>query len=120
LKLLVGLFVLMLAIAGAGFFVWRSSPDVKPCVLQVRSARIAPDQSALAEVLEARCESSLTTHVTLRKPSQPEQARADVWVAAGAQSVSLSWDARDLRISSSTPPLVNETSWQGLHVITTR
>jgi hypothetical protein len=118
LKLLVALFVLMIAIAAAGFFVWRSSPEAKPCSARVVQQQLSPDGATLAESLEVQCEKSLTTHVTLRAAKAPDAARSDVWVAAGAQPVELKWAGqRELQIAAKVRALVSETSWRNVSVV---
>jgi hypothetical protein len=115
-KLLVGLGALMLAIGALGFWVWRAAPEPLPCAVKLLQESRSPDGRALAEAFEQRCESSLTTHVTLRATAAPERARTDVFVAGGAVPVALSWESGALQISSRARALAQESSWRGLAV----
>jgi hypothetical protein len=116
LKLVLALAGLMLAIGGIGFYIWRSSPEPQPCEVKLLQASFSPDGKVLAEAFEQRCETSLTTHVTLRLASAPEQARSDVFVAKGAVLVQFSWEGAALQIVSQVRPLAQESSWHGVAV----
>jgi hypothetical protein len=116
LKLVLALSALMLAIGGVGFYIWRSAPEPMPCEVKLLQASFSQDGKVLAEAFERRCESSLTTHVTLRGASAPEPARTDVFVANGAVAVALSWDSSALQIETAAHALAQESSWRGVKV----
>jgi hypothetical protein len=116
LKLVLLLTALMLAIGGVGLWIWRTAPEPRPCVLTLRQVTFSPDRKSMAEAFEMRCETSLTTHVTLRRATAPEQARSDVFVAKSAVPVQLSWEGAALQIASQVRPLAQESSWHGVPV----
>jgi hypothetical protein len=116
LKLVLLLTALMLAIGGVGFWIWRSAPEPQPCALKLLQVAFSRDGKSMAEAFELRCETSLTTHVTLRRASAPEQARSDVFVAKGAVAVGLSWEGAALAIASQVRPLAQESSWHSVSV----
>jgi len=118
LKLAVGLLVLMLAAGALSFWAWRAAPEATPCqdveLTQLRS----PDGRAQADLFEVRCGDSVATHVALRPPASPAQARGDVFIAAGRVPARLLWnDAGELVIETPAPRvLVEETHWRNLGV----
>ena len=111
MKLVWALTAVMFAIGAVGYWVYRSSPEAVPCEVERLQAALSPDGQSLAEALTERCGTSLTTHVTLRRASAPEPARADVYIASGAQQVSIAWVSDALEITSPVAPLVQESSW---------
>jgi hypothetical protein len=117
-KLAAGLFALMLLICGVSFWAWRAAPDPAPCSdVQVAQSR-SPDGRALADVFEKRCGDSVATHVALRLPAAPQQARSDVFVAAGRVRVRLLWNSdRELVVESPARQVMIEAqSWRNVFV----
>jgi hypothetical protein len=118
LKLLVGLFALMLAIGLAALVLWRRSPEPLSCESRNLTHSRSPDGRSEAEVFELHCGSSITTHVTLRPSMSAPRSRADIFVAQGTVPVQVTWTSpRDLLVeSSSARVLVSETRWRDVTV----
>ena len=116
MKLVLALSGLMLAIGGVGFYIWRSAPEPQPCALKLLHVAFSRDGKSMAEAFEMRCETSLTTHVTLRRATAPEPARSDVFVANGPVPVALSWESSALQIETHARALAQESSWRGVKV----
>ncbi len=118
MKLVVLLFALMLAIGLATLWLWRRAPPVEPCAQRAIAQSRSPDDRALADVFEATCGTSVTTHVALRLAGAPEQARADVFVAAGSVPVRVLWNGpAELAVESPAPRVfASETRWRGVAI----
>jgi hypothetical protein len=118
LKLLAGLFALMLAIGLATLVLWRRSPESSPCESRDLAHSRSPDDRSEADVFELRCGPSITTHVALRSSMSAPKSRADIFVAEGAIPVEVTWASpRELLVLS--PParaLVSETRWRDVTV----
>jgi hypothetical protein len=117
-KLVVGLFAVMLAIGVATLLFWRAQPESEPCVAKEIAQSRSPDGRTQADVFELRCGTSLDTHVALRAASAPQRARSDVFVAAGSAKVQATWsDSRELVVRSpAARVLVQETSWRDIAI----
>ena len=122
MKLLAALFVLMLAIALASFWVWRRSPEAAPCSSHEIEGSLSPDGRAQADLFEVRCADTLTTHVALRSKDAPQAARSDVFIARGSVPVRLRWTgARELTVQSGAEQIfVQEGRWRDVAVIQRR
>ena len=120
MKLVLALLGLMLLIGGVSFWAWRASPPQPPCAVVERSSAASPDGKTRADVYEQRCGDSVATHVALRPSGAPEQARGDVFIAAGSVKVALSWrDDRELVVESpARHVLAQESSWRDVGVRT--
>jgi hypothetical protein len=118
LKLLAGLFALMLATALATLWFSRRAPDPTTCDTRDLAQSVSPDRQAQADLFEVRCGDSLTTHVALRAPLAPVYSRSDVFVAVGALPMRLAWPGpRELAIESpQARVLVAETRWRSIGV----
>jgi len=118
LKLLVGLFALMLAVGLATLWLWRRSREPSPCESHEIAEYRAPGGRAQADVFEVRCPGAITTHVALRPAERPTEARGDVFVGLGSVPVRVFWDGeRELRIESPAERLlVEETRWREVRV----
>jgi hypothetical protein len=118
LKLLAGLFALMLAIGLASLWFWRSSREPSPCESHEMARSLAPDGRVRADVFEVRCPGAVTTHVALLPADRPVEARSDVFVGLGAVPVRVFWNGeRELRIESPAERvLVEETRWRDVQV----
>jgi hypothetical protein len=118
LKLLAGLFALMLATALATFWFSRRAPDQTTCDTRDLAQSVSPDREAQADLFEVRCADLLTTHVALRAPLAPAYSRSDVFVAVGSLPLRLTWPgARELTIESpQARVLVAETRWRAIGV----
>ena len=118
MKLLAGLFALMLATALATFWFSRRAADEVACDTRDLAQSVSPDQQAQADLFEVRCGDSLTTHVALRAPLAPAYSRSDVFVAIGSLALRLAWPGpRELVIESpQARVLVAETRWRAIGV----
>jgi hypothetical protein len=118
LRLAVGLFALMLAVAGVSFWAWRAAPVPAPCADRDVAQAASPDGRTLAEVFEQRCGDSVATHVSLRAAGSALPARSDVFIAAGTPGVRLLWnEARELVVESPAERvLVEESGWRNVRV----
>ena len=118
MKLLAGLFALMLAIAAASFSFFRRAPDPASCDTRDLAQSVSPTGTAQADLFELRCGQSVTTHVALRAPLAPVYSRSDVFVALGAVPLRVSWTAaHELAVESpQTRVLVSETRWRDVAV----
>jgi hypothetical protein len=120
LKLLVGLFALMLAVGIATLVLWRlaRSRESTPCWTREVDSSAAPAGGARADVFEVHCPGAVTTHVALRPLDRPPESRADVFVGMGAVPVRIEWTGdRELSIDSpGTRLLVEETRWRAVRV----
>lgn len=114
MKLVVGLFALMLAVGAASFWTWRTAPLLPSCTDAALAFARSVDGRVEADLFEKRCGDSVTTHVALRPASARPQSHADVFVAAGSVRVRLSWnDAGELVIESpARRVLLEESSWR--------
>ena len=118
MKLAAGLFVLMLAIGAVSYWAWRAAPEPVPCENVEVAQSLSADGRAQADLFEVRCGDSVATHVALRPPAAPLEARGDVFVAPGRVPARLSWnDAGELVIETPAPRvLVEETHWRNVGV----
>ena len=118
MKLLAGLFALMLAVGLASFWLWRSAREPSPCASREIAQSSAPDGRSRADVFQVVCPGGVTTHVALLPAERPTDSRADVFVALGSVPVAVSWsNERELRIESSAERLlVQESRWRGISV----
>jgi hypothetical protein len=117
-KLAGALFALMLAIGAVSFWAWRAAPEATPCQATELAQSRSPDGRAQADLFEVRCGDSVATHVALRPPASPVQARGDVFIAAGQVPARLLWnDAGELVIETPAPRvLAEETHWRSVGV----
>jgi hypothetical protein len=118
LRLLAGLFALMLAVAGVTLWLWRRSPQPEPCESRDVARSRSPDDRSEAEIYELRCGASVTTHVGLRPAMAPPKSRADVLVVEGPVPLRATWTGAK-EISVEIPPariLVTETRWRDVSV----
>jgi hypothetical protein len=117
-RLAAGLFLLMLAIGAVSFWAWRAAPGPVSCQDLEVSASRSPDGRTQAEVFEKRCGDSVATHVALRPAAAQAPARSDVFIAAGAVRVRLSWNERGELVveSPARRVLVEEPSWRNVGV----
>ena len=118
MKLLAGLFALMLSTALATFWLSRRAPDEAACDSRDLAQSVSPDQGAQADLFEVRCGELLTTHVALRAPLAPAYSRSDVFVAIGSLPLRMTWPGpRELAIESpQARVLVAETRWRAIGV----
>jgi hypothetical protein len=118
LKLLAGLFALMLAAGAVSLWLWRQSPEPEPCQSRTVAQSRSPDDRSHAEIYELTCSSSVTTHVALRSAMASPKARADVLVIEGSAPVRATWTApRELAIEMpQARVLVSETRWHDVTV----
>lgn len=118
MKLVAGLFALMLAIGLASLVLWRSSPESVPCESRDVSHSRSPDDRSEADVFELHCGPSVTTHVALRSSMSAPKSHADIFVAEGPVAIQVTWRSpRELLLLS--PParvLVAETRWRDVTV----
>jgi hypothetical protein len=118
LKLLAGLFVLMLAAGAVSLWLWRRSPEPEPCESRTVARSRSPDDRSEAEIFELKCSKSLTTHVALRPSMAPSRSRSDVLVIEGSAPVGATWISPK-ELSIEVPParvLVTETRWRDVTV----
>jgi hypothetical protein len=108
----------MLAIGAVSFWAWRAAPLPSSCQDVELSASRSPDGRTQAEVFEKRCGDSVATHVALRPAAAQAAARSDVFIAAGAVRVRLSWNDRGELVveSPARSVLLEEPSWRNLGV----
>jgi hypothetical protein len=108
----------MLAIGAVSFWAWRAAPEATPCQPTELAQSRSPDGRAQADLFEVRCGDSVATHVALRPPASPVQARGDVFIAAGRVPARLLWnDAGELVIETPAPRvLAEETHWRSVGV----
>jgi hypothetical protein len=118
LKLLAGLFAVMLAIAAASFSFFRRAPDPASCDTRDLAQSVSPSRRAQADLFEVHCGQSVTTHVALRAPLAPVYSRSDVFVALGAVPLRVSWTAaHELAVESPQARIVvSETRWRDVAV----
>ena len=118
MKLVAGLFALMLAIGLASLVLWRSSPESAPCESRDVSHSRSPDDRSEADVFQLHCGPSVTTHVALRSSMSAPRSRADIFVAEGPVPVRVTWTGpRELLVqSSSAHVVVAETRWRDVSV----
>jgi hypothetical protein len=118
LKLVAGLFALMLAIGLASLVLWRSSAESVPCESRDVSHFRSPDGRSEADVFELHCGPSVTTHVALRSSMTAPKSRVDVFVAEDQVPVQVIWTSpRELLVQSpSARVLVAETRWRDVSV----
>jgi len=118
LKLLVGLFALMLAIGLATLVLWHRSPEPEPCESRELTHSRSPDDRSEADVFELHCGPSVTTHVALRSSMSAPKSRADVFVAEGPVPIQVTWTGpRELLVQSpAARVLVAETRWRDVSV----
>jgi hypothetical protein len=118
LKLLVGLFALMLAIGLATLVLWRRSPETGSCESRDLAHSRSPDDRSEADVFELHCGPSVTTHVALRSSMSAPKSAADIFVAEGPLPIRVEWTSpREVLVQS--PParvLVAETRWRDVTV----
>jgi hypothetical protein len=118
LKLLAGLFALMLAAGAVSLWLWRRSPEPAPCDERTIAQSRSPDGRTEAEIFELSCGSSRTTHVAMRPAMSVPKPRADVLVVEGSAPLRAIWIApRELSIEMpSVRVLVVETRWHDVTV----
>ncbi len=118
MKLVLGLFAIMLAIGFATLLYWRRQPDEPPCDSREISQSRSPDGRTQADVFRVTCGGSVATHVALRPASAPLRSRGDVFIAAGEVPVRVIWnDVREVVVESPAQRvLVEETSWRNVGV----
>ena len=118
MKLLAGLFALMLAIGLATLVLWHRSPEPEPCESRELTHSRSPDDRSEADVFELHCGPSVTTHVALRSSMSAPRSRADIFVAEGPVPVRVTWTGpRELLVqSSSAHVVVAETRWRDVSV----
>ncbi len=120
MKLLVGLFALMVAIGLATLWLWRQSQsrEPSPCESHEIERSLAPGGRVRADVFEVRCPGATTTHVALLFAQRPSGARSDVFIGLGSVPVRVSWTGEhELRIESTAERrLVEESRWRDISV----
>ncbi len=118
MKLVVGLFALMLAIGAVALWIWRRSPPEAPCQTRSIAEASSPDGTVAADVFEVRCGSFSSTHVALRPRGGPVEARSDVFIAAGAVTPRVEWNgSREVTVDTEAEHvLVEETRWRNVAV----
>ena len=118
MRLVLGLFAIMLAIGFATLWYWKRQPAEPPCDAREIAQTRSPDGRVSADVFAVTCGGSIATHVALRPASAPAKARGDVFVAAGEVPVRVIWnDAREVVLESPAQRvLVEETSWRNVGV----
>jgi len=118
LKLLAGLFALMLAIGLATLVLWHRSPEPEPCEARDLTHSRSPDDRSEADVFELHCGPSVTTHVALRSSMSAPRSRADIFVAEGPVPIHVEWTSpREVLVQSpSARLLVVETRWRDVSI----
>jgi len=118
LKLLAGLFALMLAVGAVTLWLWRRSPEPEPCASRTLAQSRSPDNRSDAEIYELTCGTFVTTHIALRPAMAPPKARSDILVVEGTASLRMRWAAaRELSIDApDARVLVTETRWRDISV----
>ena len=118
MKLLAGLFALMLAIGLATLVLWHRSPEPEPCEARDLTHSRSPDDRSEADVFELHCGPSVTTHVALRSSMSAPKSHADVFVAEDLVPIQVIWTGpRELLVQSSAARvLVAETRWRDVSV----
>lgn len=117
MKLVLGLFTLMLAIGLSSYLLLRAAPEGDPCADRVLLEVRSPDERATATAYEHRCGASSTTHVALRPTTAQFAPRGDVFVVQGLTRPGLSWRDRELVIEAGTEKvLFEEPSWRTVTV----
>lgn len=120
MKLVLALFALMLAIGFATLWIWRLSPAQAPCAAREIAQERAPGGRTQADVFEVSCGASVSTHVALRPAGAAEEARSDVFIAAGSVPVRVRWiSAREVAVDSpAARVLAAEARWRDVVVRT--
>jgi len=107
--LLWGLAALMFAVGLGSWWFWKHGGAFE-CVDKVVNESMSPDGATIAAVVERACSSDVATHVTLRPPGKPFEARDedDVYVAKGKPKVALRWSGpAALLITASMPSVID-------------
>ncbi len=119
MKLVAGLFGLMLAIAAVtGFVFLREAPS--DCDDRTLEETRSPDGRVGALVYERRCGEERTTRVKLWLVGNP-RTPSDVWVTSGAAAPHVRFsDARSLVVEepSGLRPLLRESAWREVTIQT--
>ena len=118
MKLLVGLFALMLAAGAVSLWVWRRSPEPAPCDERTVARSRSPDGRNEADIFELSCGDSRTTHVAVRPAMSAQKSRADVLVVEGSAALAAMWTSpKELSIKvPANRILVAETRWHDVTV----
>ena len=124
MKLVLALFLIMLAVAGASFLVFRAAPG-GGCSDRVLEEVVSPDGRSVAARFAHRCGSARAAiQVALRPAGSPfaPDERATVFATRGAAPVRLAWrDAGTLVVESASASLIDpRPEWRRVRIIVRR